>query len=423
MSDCEETILGGVSILERIEDLPPELIDLIIEFSIFSEPKGSHQALHTITKLHQVESGTVFNSRVENVFKSHSFQKQIIANWRMFPDFPRGEASQHTVDKNASYDLASWSLNDCSECFQFLLQRHAITASCFCQTGESLYWIAWKNHNLEQGACLLASLSYEHLLQPFLIDRLGVHGKTIFQSSTWSEPWFKICWDRVKSQPHGALSSLGPHEIGQICRFVDPGLAQELLDQGLEIGKVHVGYSSPWFQVLAQKKPESMFDWLWKNGYRPPENFLEYASRYFCTKAAGWIIFHTNDQDWCHALLAAAGRTEERSGEFFEVLVKQKRFTLQRREPFVCDILIRIVDEVCATSDQYHRFNGEGRHPEWKNHPSDFDQAISNLQQIAVQKVRALNRLANGVGVVGMKVKTRHAGLHQLTEALENLDI
>lgn len=385
MSDCEDTILGGFSILKRIEDLPPELIDLIIEFSIFSEPKGSHQALHTIMKLHQVELGTIFNSRVENVFKSHSFQKQIIANWRMFPDFARGKASQHTVDKNAEYDLASRSLNDCSQCFQFLLQRHAITASCFCQTGESLYWIAWKNQNLKQGACLLASLSYEHLLQPFLIDRLGAHGKTIFQSSTWSEPWFKICWDLVKSQPHGALSSLGPHEIGQICRFADPRLSQELLGQGLELGRVHTGFSSPWMQVLAQKKPESMFVWLWENGYRPLEGFLEDAARYFCTEAAGWIMCHTNYQDWCRALLIAAGSTEARSGEFFEVLVKQEIFTFQRGENFACDILIRVVDEVCMTSDQYHRLNHEGRHPHWKDHPSDFDQTISNLQKIAVR--------------------------------------
>lgn len=65
MNDYEETILGGLPLLERIKDLPPELIDLIIELSIFSEPKGSHQALHTIMELHQVELGTVFNSRVE----------------------------------------------------------------------------------------------------------------------------------------------------------------------------------------------------------------------------------------------------------------------------------------------------------------------------------------------------------------------
>ncbi|KAJ5302296.1 hypothetical protein N7508_007159 [Penicillium antarcticum] len=422
MKICKKATSSDPCLLDRIENLPLELIDFIIEASIFSEPKGSHEALHTIMKLHRVEVGTVFKSRIETVFNSRSLQNHIIANWKMFPDFSRGEKNRLTVDEHASYDLASWSIRNCSECFQFLLRQHAITASYFCHTGESFYWIAWKDHNLEQGAVIVASMSDEHLFQPFLIDRLGEHSKSIFQSSTWSEPWFRICWDRVKTQSRSALSSLGTHEIGQICRFADPGLAQELLDHGLELGKVHTGYKSPWIYVMAQKDPEPMFEWLWENDYRPPEHFLESATRNYCTKAAGWIISHTEYQDWCQALLFAAGYTNERSVELFQVLIQQEQFPLRTRESFVCDILIRLVDEVCAASQQYHEFYQGAIFPQWRDDPTDFNDTISNLQEVAVRKIEAVNQLVDGVGVVGMKVKTRHAGLHQVMEALENLD-
>ena len=43
-----ESSLGPDSILGRIEKLPTELIDSIIEASVFSEPLGSHDALHTL---------------------------------------------------------------------------------------------------------------------------------------------------------------------------------------------------------------------------------------------------------------------------------------------------------------------------------------------------------------------------------------
>ena len=422
MNTSKNAIFSDLSLLDKIESLPPELIDSIIKASIFSEPKGSHDALHTIMELHQLEVGTMFNSRIDAVFTSRSLQNQIRADWKMFPDFTRGKTNRLIVDKYASYDLASWSIRNCPECFQFLLRQHAITASYFCHTGESLFWIAWKDHNLEQGACLVASMRYEHLLQPFLIDRLGDYSKSIFQSSTWSEPWFGICWDRVKSQPHSALSSLGPHEIGQICRFADPGLAQELLTQGLDIGKPHTDHRSPWIHVLAHKNPESMFEWLWGNGHRPPEQFLTYATGYYCVKAADWIICHTDYQDWCQAVLVAAGYTEARSVELFKVLVQQVQFPLKKNETFICDVLIRVVDEVCATSQQYHEFYQEGIFPQWKDDPTGYNDTILDLQEVAVRKLRALNQLADGVGVVGTKVKTRHAGFHQVTEALENLD-
>ncbi|KAJ5775823.1 uncharacterized protein N7511_000834 [Penicillium nucicola] len=418
MSHRNEDKLGDPSLLDRIESLPPELIDSIIEASIFSEPNGSHEALHTMMELYQEQVRSIIKSRIEAVFQSRSLQNQIIANWKMLPDFSYDEPNRLKVEKDASYDLASWSIKKCSQCFQFLLRRNTIEAAYFCHTGESLYWIAYKDNNLEQGALIVASMSYENLLQPFLIDRLGEHSKSILQSSTWSEPWFRICWERVKSQPQGALSSLGPYEIGQICRFVDPGLAQTLLDQGLELGNAN---RSPWIHVVAQENPEAMFEWLWNKNYQPPGNILEYASTCCCTKAAGWLIGHTEYQDWSRALFIAAGNTEARSAELFEVLIHQEHF-LSKSEVLVCDVLIKIVDEVCATSDQFHLVYREGMFPDWKEDENEFHVTILDLQKIAERKIRALNRVGSGVGLVGMKVKTRHAGLHQLTEALEKLN-
>jgi hypothetical protein len=341
-------------------------------------------------------------------------------NWKMFPDFSRGENNRLMVDKHATYDLASWSIRNCPDCFRFLLDQDTIRASYFCHTGESFYWIACKDNLVEQGARITSLMSYENLLQPFLIDRSGYHSKSIFQSSTWSEPWFRVCWERVKSQPQRALFSLGPMQMGQICRFADPGLAQELLNLGLKIGEAHDGYLSPWKHVLAQKSPEPMFEWLWKIGYRLPDDILEHATKYYCAKAAGWIIRRTNHQDWRQAVLFAAGSMDQKSAGLFELLIQQAQFPLEKNKSFTGDVLIAVVDEVCAHSTDLHHLHHAPIFQYWKDDPSTFYNRISDMQKVAVRKIQALGQLA--VAGVGMKVQTEDAGLREVTEALESLD-
>ncbi|KAJ6003759.1 hypothetical protein N7522_006451 [Penicillium canescens] len=373
-------------------------------------------------ELNQKEVDSIVNSRIEAVFKSHSLQIEITANWKVGPEFSSSETNRRILDIHATYDLASWSISNCPDCFQFLLAQHAITGSYFCRTGESFFWIARKNNKVELGACIVASMSYEHLLQPYLIYPLGGLSKSIFQSSTGSEPWFRICWECVKSQPQAALSSLGPHETGAICRFADTELAQELLNQGLDIGKPRTGCVSPWINVLDQKNPEAMFEWLWEHDYRPPEDFLAYAATECRVKAVGWITCHTDYQDWCQVVLAVAAYTDTRSAELLEILLQRGQFPPKKNEAFICDVLIKVVDEVCVQSQTYHGIYREGIFEQWKDDPSSFNDTISGLQETAVRKIRILKQLANGVGVVGMKVKTRHAELHRVTEALEDLD-
>lgn len=94
-----------------------------------------------------------------------------------------------------------------------------------------------------------------------------------------------------------------------------------------------------------------MFEWLWEHDYRPPEDFLAYAATEYRVKAVGWITCHTDYQDWCQVVLAVAAYTDARSAELLEILLQRGQFPPKKNEAFICDVLIKVVDEKLSRRD------------------------------------------------------------------------
>lgn len=93
--------------------MPTELIDSIIEASVFSEPLGSHDALHTLQAFCQEEKGSIFKTRIHTVLRSLSLRKRFETSWELYPNFDHTKARQCTFDKTALYDLALKAIVDC----------------------------------------------------------------------------------------------------------------------------------------------------------------------------------------------------------------------------------------------------------------------------------------------------------------------
>jgi hypothetical protein len=405
----------------RIEKLPTELIDCIIEASLFSEPLGSHDALHTLQAFCQEEEDTIIKKRIYVVLESRSIQKRIETSWKLCPDFDHTKTCRHTFDRNAPHDLASRTIVNCPQCFGFLLDRHTIRASSFCQTGQSFYLIAVNTEDPSVIERLMSSMELEDLFKPASVSGTNRERKSILQFTTWNAQWFQGCWERLRSLPEINLSSLSLDEIRNLCRFADVELANELLDRGVDLGMPDPNSGFPsWNALLHQKIPEPMLGWFWRRGFTPPENLLTNATRYNCVDAARWILRHVESyEDWRRAAFVAADKLEPESGEIFEMIVRQPPPERRKDTTFSQDLLIKIVDRACDKRRSYDSYLSDKRFNGWTIDINRFHSAKSCLEEVAVRKIQAVRGLSDGVGVAGIKVQARLAGLDVITEALE----
>jgi hypothetical protein len=184
-----DSSLGSDSILGKIEKLPTELIDSIIEAGVFSEPLGSHDALHTLQAFCQEEKDSIFKTRIHTVLKSLSLRKRIETSWELCPNFDHTKTCRHTFDKTAPQDLASTAIIDCPQCFTILLNHKAIRPSSFYRDGQTHYLIAAKSKNLNLIKRIAAAIEPQDLFKP-----ISVHErKTILQFSTRDAQLFQGC--------------------------------------------------------------------------------------------------------------------------------------------------------------------------------------------------------------------------------------
>ena len=127
--------------------MPTELIDSIIEASVFSKPLGSHDTLYTLQAFCQEEKDSIFKTRIHTVLRRLSLQKRFKTSWELYPDFDHTKTRQRTFDKTAPHDLALKAIVDYPQYFIFLLNYQTIRPSSFYRDRQTLYLIAANSKN------------------------------------------------------------------------------------------------------------------------------------------------------------------------------------------------------------------------------------------------------------------------------------
>lgn len=416
-----ESILEQSVLLERIEMLPTELIDRVIEAGIFSEPLGSHDALHSFQALCQEENNSILIRRIHTVFESHSFQKRVETTWNLCLNFDHTKTCRHNFQETASNDLATETIVNCFKCFEFFLDHGTVRPSSFCQTGQSFYLVATKSKKSDVISRLMSLLEPEDLFKPASVSETSSEHKSILQLSTQNAWWFGDCWKRLRSLPESSLSSLEPNEITNLCRFAHVNLANKLLHRGIDLGAPNPDNSLPnWYALLSQPNPEPMLWWFWNRSLVPPEDLLTHAATRNCINAVRWILHHAqNYEDWRRAALVAAQNLGIESGAMFEMIVQHPPREYRNDCTFAQDLLIKIVEKACDESRLYDSYLSGTRFTACIIDIHGLSREKASLENISGRKIKAVRELHSHTGVIGLKVQARLAGLEIIRDALE----
>ncbi|KAI2704634.1 hypothetical protein CBS147354_9628 [Penicillium roqueforti] len=408
--------LQSPSLFERIEGLPSDLMQSAIESDILSKPLGSHEALHLfLQELSKDNPQPLIESAIKTALESQSLRQKIEVQWNLFRDYNHAISRQNMIEEGAPYDLASWSINYCSRCFNLLLDHQTVQPSSFCQAGYSFFWLAVMSDRDDFLIQRLVSLMEpKDLLSPALTAEANGDPCTIFQASTWNRRWFHGCWARLKPLPDNGLTSLGPDEMRNIWQFADVDLANELLGSGLDLGKPYPGNASPgWLEIVDRIDPEPMLNWLLSRGHQPPEKLLTYAAAHNCILAASWIMRHTEShRGWSEAALVAAESADNISAEMLEIILRNPAAKWKPDQTLSENIVIKTVNGVCQEREECAAMLSD----------DSFQEIFARMEDTAVRKIQALGEVVGNVQVLGMKITAEDAGLHHLTTALANMD-
>ncbi|KAJ6136907.1 hypothetical protein N7497_012159 [Penicillium chrysogenum] len=408
--------LQSPSLFERIEGLPSDLIQSAIESDILSKPLGSHEALHLfLQELSKDSPHPLIESAIKTALESQSLRQKIEVQWNLFRDYNHAISRQNMIEEDAPYDLASWSINYCSRCFNLSLEHQTVQPSSFCQAGYSFFWLALMSDQDDFLIQRLVSLMEpKDLLSPALTAEANGDPCTIFQASTWNRRWFQGCWARLKPLPDNGLTSLGPDEMRNIWQFADVVLANELLGSGLDLGKPYPGNASPgWLEIVDRIDPQPMLNWLWSRGHQPPEKLLTYAAALNCVLGASWIICHTvSHRELSEAALVAAENTQARSAEILEMILHTPAAKWRDNRTLSENIVINIVNGACQERKEREAMLSHG----------SVQETFAEMEDTAVRKIQVLGEVVGNVQVLGMKVTAEDAGLYRLAKALEDTD-
>ncbi|CEJ55676.1 hypothetical protein PMG11_01924 [Penicillium brasilianum] len=402
------------SIFKNIEDVPLQDIISAITSDLFSIPLGSHKALHFLAEeLRKENAHPLVKIAIDTALKSASLRSRIQVEWKLYHDYEHAK-SHLPMDENAPYDLASRCIENCRSCFDLLL-RQTVKPSSICQNGHSFFYIALRNNNRDLTQRLVSSMEPKDLLNPFSMK----YQMTIFQMSTMSQKLFQLCWTRLKNSPNNGLDTLGSAELGSICRFTDKGLADELSDKGLDLGKPRPENASPgWLEIVRRVDPEQMLEWLLSRGHEPPGKLLTYVATYNLVEATSWLMRHdTYCQDWREAAFVAAESTDKRSVQILSNILQMSAKNWREDQILSQNLVIQIVDRACQEQKRYDKIPSD-------EHSRTFSRTyIAKVDEVAARKIHALvDKGIRNIQVLGTKIEAEIAGLHELSKALEIMD-
>ncbi|KAJ5900243.1 uncharacterized protein N7473_004313 [Penicillium subrubescens] len=413
--ESSEMSLRCPSLFENVEEVPLNLMESAIKSDLLSKPLGSHEALHFfLEELNKDNTHPLIKKAIEAVLRSPSLRQDIEIKWNLSRNYGCAKRRQHMMDKRAPYDLASWCIEKCPRCFNLLLDHQTVQPSAFCENGYNFFWLAVRSGKNDLMQRIVSLMDLEDLLHPFSMREPEADRYTIFQASTWNRKWFQVCWERLKSCQDNGLTSLGPDEIGHICRFADVDLAKELLESGLDLGKSRPENASPgWLEIVGRKDPEPMLNWFLSRGHQPPEKLLTYAATCNCTQAASWIMRHTESHlDWREAALVAAENPDDGSAEILEIILQDPVAKWKADQTLSQNIVIKTINGVCQERKKYEAFLSD----------KFFQKKFAEMEDVAVRKIQALGEVVRNVEVLGVKITANDTGLCRLAMALENMN-
>lgn len=391
------------------EELPLGLLQSVIEEDLFETPLGSHRALHKLyeeLKKENLQSWT--RKAIESTLRSSSLRQKIYSSWSLWPDSTHAENARESMDALAPLDLASWVCQNCSGCFDLLLEYKVVSPASFCRAGYGFFILAYMWRRYDSMCRMVSLMDRRDILGRFSFN-LGDPIMSVFQVSTFWQQVFLACWARLKPLPDNGLNSLKPDEIDRIFRFADPCLAKDLEDSGLELTESSsTKTSSAWYGAATRNDPVTMLNWLLNRG-ESPEDLLAIAAHNNYIFAAPWIVQHTESYVcWRKGAQEAAGCQARGSAKMLAIILTSPFAKGKTYQTLLEDLTIIAVDRACwdGKSLQIEGLDDPRRH------------RLDDIEDIAVQKIQVLRNESANVEVVGLKVRAAELGMHRLETAL-----
>lgn len=411
--EYQEPPLQSPSLFSSIEELPLGLLQSLIEADLFETPLGSHRALHMLYEELKKENLQPWIRRaIESTLGSPTLRQKIYTRWSLWPDSTHAENARSSMNGLAPLDLASWVCQNCSECFDLLLEYKTVSPASFCQAGYGFFILAYMGRRYDSMCRMVSLMKPSDILGPFSFNP-GDPIMSVFQISTFWRQVFQACWARLKPLPDNGLTSLKPAEIDRIFRFADPSLAKNLEDSGLELVEPSsTNMSSAWYGAAARNDPVTMLNWL-LNRAEPPEDLLATAAHNNYIHAAPWIVQHTQSYvGWRKGAQEAADCLACGSAKMLAIILQSPFAKGQTHQTLLEDLTIIAVDRACQ--------DGKSLRIEGPDNPRRY--RLDDVEDVAVQKVKVFQKESANVEVVGLRVKAAELGMYRLEAALGEAD-
>jgi hypothetical protein len=194
------------SFLGNLERLPSELLDRILQLSLFSELYGrtDHSVLHMIMLLSQVKSFPHLRRNMTSFMRTEWFRKEIQKQCNLYGDYNSAYQNRQTIPshcvadlmcRTGEKDLVSWTISECPSCFRFLLYHRTILPSYYNHDGECLLYMALCHRRKRAATILVRSLTIESLASPLWLtcEKVGPSALDIASSDQFvlkrDTPW------------------------------------------------------------------------------------------------------------------------------------------------------------------------------------------------------------------------------------------
>lgn len=302
----------------NINGLPTEVIYCIIDEGIFDLDVGcSHDALHSFREICEVGNDpTLLRAKIPHYFQSVAVSRKASTRWNLYSNLDAPGRIAGISGPPVECSLISWTIKHCPKCFEFLLYNRTIRPFSFTDTGESLYFIAWKNED-KRLQCIIASLmSPEDLMKPATSwKEAGI--PTILEYAAETRSTFVACWGVLQKYPSMVvpLSTASRHDI---CKWVYVDLAEELFVRNINL----ITSDLSWAHILEQKDPVPMLEWCYKRG-RIPKSLLYLTTVHNNAVGTRWASHQNKDySQWMKAARNSAREGSQESIETFKAVLE-----------------------------------------------------------------------------------------------------
>ncbi|KAJ5938307.1 hypothetical protein N7466_001441 [Penicillium verhagenii] len=352
----------------------PDSLTMATIKELLETPLGSHDACHVLKDVMEIEHGP-------------SLARQLMEKWNMCRNVQTCKDIIESGD--SSYKLCLHEISNCAECHQFFFDTNKpadMATFCFIRKAE----------DMKQKDRLLFETTLQDLLP----------------RCTWNSQWFRTCWDHIQKFPEMKLPRLDQAQIHQICKFVDPDLADQLFKRGVYLGGLGEGEFSSLNGVMHQESPWPMYNWLFKDSDSTfEEKLTAIALQGYQPKSLAV---------WRNAAIAAASSNRTASLQIFDSIMHNPPLEIPEETGFRTRLLLLILTNAFQRNpglvlDSIHLSLASGTEAVL---PTEYEMAT-------IQKVQSIG--ANAFERLGLqdfdslRPRMREAGLYELERVLANL--